>query len=79
MNRSVDETFEYILFAQALRKLGVKVATNIIVDYVVDGAVIHNMDESWLDAHFDYWSWNPYFDGDWDYQKAEERFKKYIG
>jgi len=27
---------------------------------------------------FDYVSWNPYWDGIWDRQKAEERYKKYI-
>ena len=78
MNRNIEETLKYIEFAQELRNLGVKVATNIIIDYVVDGEVIHNMNEDWLNEHFDYWSWNPYFDGKWDYQKAEERFKKYI-
>lgn len=79
MNRNIEETLKYIEFAQELRDLGVKVATNIISDYVVDREVIHNMNEDWLNDHFDYWSWNPYFDGNWDYQKAEERFKKYIG
>lgn len=79
MNRNIEETLEYIEFAQELRGLGVKVATNIISDYVVDGEVIHNMNEDWLMDHFDYWSWNPYFDGNWDYQKAKERFKRYIG
>ena len=28
---------------------------------------------------FDYYSWNPYFDGNWDLEKAKMRFKKYIG
>ena len=79
MNRNVDETLKYIDFAQLLRDQGTKVATNIIIDYVVDGEVIHNMDEDWLNEHFDYWSWNPYFDGQWDYDKAKERFEKYIG
>ena len=79
MNRNIEQTLWYVAFAQDLRKCGTKVATNIIIDYVVDGEVIHNMNEDWLNSHFDYWSWNPYFDGNWDYQKAEERFNKYIG
>lgn len=79
MNRDIEQTLWYVAFAQDLRKCGTKVATNIIIDYVVDGEVIHNMNEDWLNSHFDYWSWNPYFDGNWDYQKAAERFKKYIG
>lgn len=79
MNRDIEETLKYIELAQDLRQMGVKVATNIIIDYVVDGEVIHNMNEDWLNDHFDYWSWNPYFDGNWDYEKAEERFNKYIG
>lgn len=79
MNRDVETTLEFIDLAQDLRDKGVKVATNIIIDYPVDGEVIHNMPEKWLNEHFDYWSWNPYFDGKWNYDKAKERFEKYIG
>lgn len=79
MNRDVDGTLKYIDLAQNLRSLGTIAATNIIIDYPVDGTVIHNMDIKWLDSHFDYWSWNPYFDGNWDYEKAKERFKAYLG
>ena len=79
MNRNVDETLEYIDAAQELRTLGVKVATNIIIDYNVDGKMIHNMPEEWLNEYFDYWSWNPYFDGNWNPEKAKGRFQKYIG
>lgn len=78
MNRNIEQTLWYVAFAQDLRKCGTKVATNIIIDYVVDEEVIHNMNEDWLNDHFDYWSWNLYFDGNWDYQKAEERFNRYI-
>ena len=79
MNRDVETTLGFIDLAQDLRDKGVKVATNIIIDYPVDGEVIHNMPEVWLNEHFDYWSWNPYFDGKWNYEKAKERFEKYIG
>jgi len=78
MDRSVPATHAYVQFAQALRKFGVIVATNIIIDYVVDGKVFHNMNTEWLDANFDYWVWNPYFNGDWNMEKAEARFKEYI-
>lgn len=79
MNRDVDGTLKYIEFAQQLRRNEVIVATNIIIDYRVGEETFHNMDTEWLDTHFDYWSWNPYFDGKWNYEKAEERFKRYIG
>lgn len=78
MNRNVEMTFAYIDMAQELRSLGVYVATNIICDYVVDGSIVDNMPTEWLDEHFDYWVWNPYFDGNWDREKAEVRFKKYM-
>lgn len=78
MNRAVEPTKAFINFAQELRKLGVKVATNIIIDYKIGDKVISNMPVDWLNAHFDYWSWNPYFDGNWDINKAKARFKKYI-
>lgn len=78
MNRDVNGTLAYIELAQELREYGVVVATNIIIDYTVNGNTIHNMDTEWLDSHFDYWSWNPYFDGNWNYEKAEKRFEKYI-
>lgn len=78
MNRDVDTTLSFIDIAQELRNFGTKVATNIIIDYVVDGKIMHNMPEDWLNDHFDYWSWNPYFDGNWDYKKAQQRFNHYI-
>jgi tRNA A37 methylthiotransferase MiaB len=78
MNRNWELTRQYIEYSQYLRDKGVKVATNIIIDYDVNDKVYHNMDKEWLDSYFDYWTWNPYFDGNWDYQKAKERFNKYI-
>lgn len=79
MNRDVQKTLDYIEFAQELRREGTKVATNIIIDYKVGSKVFHNMPQKWLNDHFDYWSWNPYFDGKWNYEKAKQRFKYYIG
>lgn len=78
MNRNVGATMEYIEWSQELRKYGTKLATNIIIDYVVDGVQFQNMNKTFLDDCFDYYAWNPYFDGKWDRKKAEERFEKYI-
>lgn len=83
MNRDVDYTIASIDIMQSLRELGVIAATNIIIDYKLESdenctLCHHNKDTKWLDEHFDYWSWNPYFDGKWDREKAEERFKTYL-
>lgn len=78
MNRDVDATIFYIRWSQMLRENGVKLATNIIIDYEVNGVVYSNKDVDFLNEHFDYWVWNPYFDGNWNREKAEERFEKYI-
>ncbi len=61
-----------------LREAGVVTATNIIIDYVVDGKLVSNYDQEKLDEYFDYYSWNPYFDGNYDIIRAEERYNKYI-
>jgi hypothetical protein len=82
MGRNAVETELYIEFAQKLRSFGTYVATNIIIDYEVDGKLYNRHSEElkeWMNAHFDYWVWNPYFDGKWDRAKAEKRFKEYIG
>lgn len=78
MNRSVDATYKAIELLGRLKNMGVTTATNIIIDYVVDGEVIENEDKEKLNKYFDYYSWNPYFDGFYDIIKAEERFNKYI-
>lgn len=79
MNRDATLTRNAIELMKQLRNLGVKIATNIIIDYPVDGELVHNMPEEILNSTFDYWSWNPYWAGVWDYETAEKRFKKYIG
>ena len=80
--RDVKSTMEYIELAQQLREYGTRVATNIIIDYTVSAGgttkTYRNMDVDWLNSHFDYWVWNPYFDGKWDRNKAEQRFGHYI-
>lgn len=79
MNRSVTMTKEALEIMQVVRSLGVKVATNIIIDYKVGDKTYSNHDQKRLVKEFDYYSWNPYFDGNFDMNKAKERFKKYIG
>jgi tRNA A37 methylthiotransferase MiaB len=67
-----------------LRKWGCKTkfATNVIVDYPIgfdiNRTIVPNYDKKWLDEHFDYHVWNPYWDGQWDRPEAERRFKIYI-
>lgn len=79
MNRNVEETKKCVELLQELRKRGVLIATNIIIDYVYEGKSYPNYEKERLMREFDYYSWNPYFDGNWDLGKAKERFKKYIG
>ena len=63
---------------QLVREMGTLIATNIIIDYVYDGKNYPNYDRKTLERDFDYYSWNPYFDGNFDMDKAKERFQKYI-
>ena len=79
MNRSASATLDAISVMDELREAETKVATNIIIDYVAGRKEYRNMDTDWLNEHFDYWSWNPYFDGNWNRSKAEQRFEKYLG
>ena len=74
--KMIKEALEIMKVA---RLNGTLIATNIIIDYVHDGKVYSNYDKEILEKDFDYYSWNPYFDGNWDIEKAKKRFKKYIG
>ena len=78
MNRNVEFTKKAIEIMQDVRKCGTIIATNIIIDYVNDGIEYPNYDKDKLDNMFDYYSWNPYFDGNWDLENAKVRFKRYI-
>lgn len=78
MNRSVAYTKEAVEIMQRIRKNGTLIATNIIIDYQNNGIEYSNYEKEKLDEMFDYYSWNPYFDGNWDIEKAKMRFKKYI-
>ena len=66
MSRDAKATLDYVKFAQELRKTGTIVGTNKTNDNRIGDWVVHNCDKVWLDGHFDYWAWNPYFDGVWD-------------
>jgi len=73
MNRPVDETSEFITkICPILKKNGVYLATNVIVDY----KDFYYCDES--NDVFDYVSWNPYWDGNWNIDKAKERWNHYF-
>ena len=80
MNRDAKATFEYIeTTRRELRSLGVVVATNIIIDYIYDGVRYDNPSKDEMLELFDYYVWNPYFNGNFDYNRAKERFARYIG
>lgn len=78
MNRSVTATNKAVELLKELRDKGVITATNIIIDYTVDDKLYENHDKEKLNEVFDYYSWNPYFDGKFDMERAKQRFKKYI-
>jgi len=75
MRRPVEPTLEFVKKVPELRKYGVRVATNVIINY--KSMEDHSLES--YNAWFDYVSWNPYWDGVWDRNKAESRFKRYFG
>lgn len=78
MGRDSKSTIAFIEKVKELKSHGVIVATNIIIDYEVNGETISNLDDEFMKSTFDYYVWNPYWNGQWNRKKAEERFKKYI-
>ena len=78
MNRNVPATYKAIELLKELRKKGVITATNIIIDYTVGNKLYENYDKEKLNEIFDYYSWNPYFDGNYNMERAKERYKQYI-
>jgi len=83
MGRNVEKTLAYMAEARKLKDMGVFHATNIIIDYRKDGKIMadstYEEQMPRLRGLFDYISWNPYWDGIWDEQKAESRYLSYIG
>lgn len=78
MNRSVPYTKKAIDIMKEVKKYGTLIATNVIIDYVYEGKYYPNYDKDILDNIFDYWVWNPYFDGNFNIKKAVERSNKYL-
>lgn len=78
MNRNISATKKAVEIMQEVRKNGTLVATNIIIDYVYNGKLYPNYDKEVLEGKFDYYVWNPYFDGNFDLDRAKVRFDKYI-
>lgn len=73
MNRDVDDTLGIIEVAKEIKKMGVIIATNIIIDYKD-----YPNDFEEVNKIYDYVSWNPLWDNIWDRNKAEVRYEKYI-
>jgi tRNA A37 methylthiotransferase MiaB len=73
MNRDIAGTCDAISVVRILKDLGAYTATNIIIDY--DGC---ENDFAEVYDLFDYVSWNPYWNGVWNEEEAEIRWKKYI-
>jgi tRNA A37 methylthiotransferase MiaB len=74
MNRDVEATMQTMKIASELKKRGVYIATNIIIDYKD-----FPQDFSEIYRLYDYVSWNPLWDRVWNRAKAEERFERYLG
>jgi tRNA A37 methylthiotransferase MiaB len=72
MNRNIDATQDYIQRASMLRG-STLLATNIIVDYMDYPNPTHEVYDI-----FDVVNWNPYWDGVWNRQSAERRWKQYF-
>ena len=73
MGRDFDATLRMLAIFKEMKGADVITATNIIVDY-------KGFPNKFNDVYntFDYVSWNPYWDGVWDREKAEKRYAKYF-
>lgn len=78
MRRSLSHTEDAFSYMQYLRSRGVKIATNLIIDYPIDGTIIEDDTLSKITPLFDYVSWNPLWDNVWDEARAIERDKRYF-
>lgn len=75
MSRNIKKTIGFMSVSNSFRFFGTKLATNIIIDY----KDFKNSAYTELYTLFDYVSWNPYWDGKWDRDKAEKNYKYYFG
>jgi len=73
MGRSKKYVDEVLSLIQELQKTSVFTATNIIIDY---DDCENNFDKVY--KLFDYVSWNPYWDGNFDLEKDKKRMAYYI-
>ncbi len=74
MQRDVDATTRLLSLLYQLSHTDTVCATNIIVDY-------KDFPNTWVEEvyeFFDYVSWNPYWDGQWDRETAELRWRRYF-
>ena len=74
MHRPVVQTQELIEKMKLINGKQTLRATNVIIDY----KGFSNPDMAKLSESFDYISWNPFWDGKWSREGAEERHKKYL-
>jgi len=79
MHRNAPATLQLIEKLKELRKLGVYLATNIIIDYKINNEKTIEPNFEKLYETFHYISWNPYWDGKWNYDNAKVRFEEYFG
>ena len=73
MGRNSSSVGEFMTLLPYLKSMDVFLATNIIIDY----KHFSNPDMVKLRKYFNYISWNPYWDGKWNRDKAIERNNKY--
>ena len=74
MRRHTSSTMIYIDMAEKYLKEYTYLATNIIIDY----KHYPNPDMTQLKKVFNYISWNPYWDGIWDKDRAIQRYDEYF-
>jgi tRNA A37 methylthiotransferase MiaB len=75
MGRNVEATLQFIEKVRRRELVNTKVATNVIWDYqYMEDRSLDN-----IDAIFDQVSWNQYWDGKWDEERAKRRWRYYLG
>ena len=79
MNRDVDASLESLKLMNKFNEIGVYTATNIIINYK-DFKENSTYSDLVLNKNniYNHVAINPYWDGIWDYNKALQRYKRYI-